>query len=200
MAHRGHHAPHLPVLPLVDRDLYIRRSACGKGLHQPHPLRRRRDTVVQFHPLGQSLERLPGRCPGDRREIGFRNVKARMGEVMDKGAVVREKEQPLTLGVEPTHRAQQWLAGKVHKRRDRSRCVGIGECGRNTARLVQRDIVPASGDSRNRPAVERDLLGRGIRADTEFGDNDPVDCHAAFPNPLFRAPARGETGGGENFL
>lgn len=43
-------------------------------------------------------------------------MKARMGKMVDKCAVVGKEEQPLALGIEPSDRSKQRLAGKFHQR------------------------------------------------------------------------------------
>lgn len=110
----------------MDREFNIRCIACGKGLDQANPLRRGRHAVVQFNPFRQSPERFFGRRSVNSGEIGLGNMESRVGEVVDKGAVVGKKKQTLGLGIEAADRAQQGLAGEIYKLGYRVARVGIG--------------------------------------------------------------------------
>lgn len=65
---------------------------------------------------------------------------------------------------------------------------------------MERDILVACGGLRDRAAIEGDLLVGGVGAGSKLVDNHAIDRDPALFNPLLGGPARGETGGGENFL
>ncbi len=200
MADRLHHASNLPLFSLVDRQLDVGGIVPREGLNQPDTLSRSREAIFQLNSLGQSPQCALGGRARDRGEVGFRDMVARMGQTMDECAVVGKEEKAFAGNIQAAYMPEHWLARQIDQAGDRARRVRVGERRSYPLWLMQSDIVLSGRSARNGTAIKGDFLGKGIGAGAQFGHDCAVDRHPPFANPPLAGPARGEPGGGENFL
>ena len=94
------HTAHLPIAPLMDdrfnhgAPLLRAQNAQTRG---SRPAVRKEDPTTQLH---QSLR---SDFANDLRMIDLRDLIARMKQPLCQRAIIRDEEQPLRIGIEPTH-------------------------------------------------------------------------------------------------
>ena len=102
-AHGLHHAPHLPVAPLPNRQFDMRIFA---GIAQPLRQRRARGAVAQLHPAAQTRDLIVAQPVRALRLVGLRNFVLRIRQPLAKLRVVRHDQQARRVQVQPPHRDQ----------------------------------------------------------------------------------------------
>ena len=157
MADRVAHPAHLAVASFVDRDAQqVRR--------RQRDLRRRGDAVLERDALAEHAHR---RGRGSSRDLGqvlLLDPERRMGEPMREVAVVREEQQPLGVGVEPTDREHPRLGG--HEVGDDRPSLRVGERRHHASRLVQQVVDETRVGpraARRRPRCDRPRRRPGDR-------------------------------------
>ena len=96
VAERGHHTAHLPVAALVNGQLNIRLPAravrVGLAPQQAHVLGGPRHAVVEHDAPAQALQGVFGGNASHRDAVRLRNMVARVGQLEQEVAVIREKD------------------------------------------------------------------------------------------------------------
>ena len=117
VADRSQHPAHLPVAALVDGQLHLGRAAAVRVLlaaQQADVLRRSGQAVVEHDSLPQTRQRVGAGDALHLRSVGLGDMVARVAQLEQEVAVVREENQPLAVGVQPAHGPQHRLAADVH--------------------------------------------------------------------------------------
>ena len=116
---------------------------------------------------------------------------------MRQGAVVRQQQQALAVGVEPAHVVDP-LLDTAEEVGERGAPLLVGHRGHHAARLVHRQVdQPGVGD--HPLAVDVDLRRRGVDLVAELGDL-AVHGDPAAEDQVFAGPARADAGCGEDLL
>ena len=118
MPERGHHAPDLPVASFIECQLDLALPGAVRVLlaaHQPDILGRPRHAVVEHDAPAQTLQRVVARDARHSDPVRFRDMVARVGHLEQKVAVVGQKDEALTVGIQPPDRPQHRLAADVYE-------------------------------------------------------------------------------------
>src|SRR5260370_24197300 len=119
--------------------------------------------------------------------INLTNAKAGMGQLVRQRAVVRHKQQPLAVLIEPAD-GKQPLASPW-KEVDHARAsAGVAVGAEKTNRLIEQK--PGLALESHAFSVEPHLLVARGDAKSQLGDRAAVDGHAAGENELFAVAAR----------
>ena len=105
---------------------------------------------------------------------------------MRQGAVVGEEERTFDVGVEAPHRIEPHVTG--HEVRDDGASVRIPHRGDVTPGLVEQEVAERLG-TRQRRAVDRDEIDRGIGQRREVADDRAVDRDAALGDEALSSPS-----------
>ena len=205
VADGGQHPPHLPVAALIDRQFDIRRPLPfrafrrAEGAQDVGALRRGGHAVLQHHAAHQAAQIVGVGNAGDGGAIRFGDMVARVSQTVQKIAVVGQKNQPLAVGVEAAHWAQQGLSLEVYQVGDDMGGVDIGPGADDAARLVQGDVIPLVRLD-DGTAIESDFISLRVNFRSQLGHDLAVHPHPALLNPHLACAPRPDAGGGEHFL
>ncbi len=203
MPHGGQHPAHLPVAALVDGQLDLGAAAALPRLAgrtcQADVFGGPSRAVFQMDAAPQAVQRVRGRDAPDRGAIGLGDVVARVGQLEQKVAVIRKKDQPLAVGVQPPDGAQHRLAADVHQLGHEFARMRVRPGRDDAARLVEGDVV-APERRTDGPAVEGHFVGLQIDFRPQFGHDRAVNPDAALGDPHLARPPRADSGARERFL
>jgi len=161
-----------------------------------------------FHAISQALD-LGRLYPASNKDlILLLNSITWVGEAEREVAVVREKQQARSIGIEPADRvdtnASLLKVGSFNHVKHCRATVGVLR-GRNDAFwLIQRKIDGRVLGARllhaDGPSINSDLVGSRLSAASHLGNHMPVQGYSPGRDDLFCRPARGDSSRSEYFL
>ena len=202
MADGGQHPAHLTVPALVNGQLHFADPAAVHvffAAQETDVFRRAGQAVLQHDSFSQTRQ---GIGIGDAlhlRPVGFGDMVARVRELEQEVAVIREKNQPVAVGIQAAHRPQHRLAPDVHQVRHKPPGMRVRAGRDHAARLVQGKVVALPGGAHD-PPVELDLIRLQVHLCPQLGHDLTVNADAALGDPLLARPPGPDPGGGERFL
>lgn len=137
------------------------------------------------------------RPPHHGGAIDLAHAKARVGEAETEITVVREKDQPLAVVIEPAHGEKvSPLGGKQFA--DGGALFRVMTCANAARRLVERDVELAT--DLYRLAVHGHLVPVGINLGAELSDSLAIHRDPSGKNHLLARAAGSHAGIGEELL
>lgn len=137
--------------------------------------------------LGKLLIDVGGGRALDRHYVHFAEALAGVGYLVDKIAIIGEKDQAFRVGIEASSGLERhpWEIDQIG---DLVFGMGIGDRGDVAHGFVQGDVVPLAWFW-ERLAVNEDLVGLGVHEDPLLGGRLPIDPDAARCDESLRASA-----------
>ena len=169
------HAPHLTVTPFKNGEFYLgaavvvvpgvlaRRRLCWGDryarTHRPDRdvFRAAREAVFQHHAPAQSSQGIGGRDAAHFRPVRFGDMVLGVRHLIQKVAVVCQKDQALAFLVQPPHRAQHGAGRQLHQVGDKTRGMHVTAGRNDPARLVQGDVI-VFGRRADRPSIKHHFV------------------------------------------
>jgi len=204
MADGGEHPAYLAVAALENREFHFRLSRAIRTVAlmtaaQAHILRGLGRTIFESDAPAQDVQRFLRGNAAHFCAIRFGDMVARMGQLVEKLPIVREKNQAFRVYVEAAHRAQHWLVSQIYQLRDQTGGMGILKGRHHSARLVEGDVITLARQM-DGTAIERNLVGVQIYFGSQFRNDVTVNLDPALGDPRFAGPARSDSGGCERLL
>lgn len=155
--------------------------------------------VFEVDPPAQDVQRFLGRNAAHLRPIGLWDMVARVGQTVQKLAVVGQEDQAFRVNVQSPDRAEHRLIAQIHQVRDKLGRMRILQRRHHPARLIQCDIIPLTRKL-DRAAIEEDPVGIQVHFRAKLRDDLSINFDPTLEDPRFAGSARADPGGGERFL
>ena len=197
MADRIEHTADLALASFVEGHLHVGGTALLADPHDPC-LGRGACFAGEHEALGELLIDLRGGGALDGHHVDLAEALARVGDLVDKIAVVGEEDQPFRVGIE----ASGGLEGnsrQVHQIGDLVFGVGVGDGGDIADGFMQGDVVALLRLGEGL-AVNVDLVCLGVHQHPLLGDGLPIDPNATCCDQGLGASARRHSGVGDGLL
>ena len=184
VAERLEHPLHLPVAPLVEREL-------DPAAAEPAGPRQGGEPVVQLDAPGEAAQHVVGRLGLELDLVDLLDAVAGMREAVREGPVVREQERAGRVRVEAADRNDTRLGRDELD--DRGSPLRVARGGDDARRLVEEQMRELL--LHDLAAVDLDAVGR-LHERVEL-PRLAVDQHAARLDQVVGLAARGDSGPGE---
>jgi hypothetical protein len=196
MADRFAHVPDLPVAALVNRDPQ-RRVLIVPSAWQQFDLRRFGAPPLDHDAARQALHVVRVGDAQHARFIDAIDAMARMGEVCRQIAVVGENQQAFGVEVEPADRID--VFADADQLDDRGPLLRIRASRDVAPRFVQQHVPVPLGQP-DAPAVDADIVVRGVGLGAQLANGLPVDGHTPLEHELLGGAARRDSGSRQDLL
>ena len=154
-------------------------------------------TAIDHDAVAELVDRRERGFTADFDEVGFLDAGGGAGEGVGEVAVVGHEEEAFARVVEAAN-GKDALAS-FEEVGDGGAVFGVAGGGDVALRFVE-NVVARTLGAMEELAVDANVVAGGVGFGAEFGDGLAVDLDAAAGDQLFGLAARGDAGGGNDFL
>ena len=154
-------------------------------------------TAIDHDAVAELVDRRVRGLAADFDEVGFLDAGGGAGEGVGEVAVVGHEEEAFARVVEAAD--GEYALASFEEVGDGGAMFGVAGGSDVALRLVENVVAGALG-AMEELAVDANVVAGGVRFGAEFGDGLAVDLDASGDDELFGLAARGDAGGGDDFL